>query len=101
MIRNITHREAGEDSKVIKVHFTESQKAVIKLVCGQQESADKPGYIPKLTYPYVKLKLVPTRITSTKKPKKKWTVLTQLPNNCAYFNFTYSMLRSAFTLYTQ
>ncbi|KAH9406544.1 hypothetical protein TYRP_013525 [Tyrophagus putrescentiae] len=71
MIRNITHREAGEDSKVIKVHFTESQKAVIKLVCGQQESADKPGYIPKLTYPYVKLKLVPTRITSTKKPKKK------------------------------
>ena len=79
MIRNITHREAGEDSKVIKVHFTESQKAVIKLVCGQQESADKPGYIPKLTYPYVKLKLVPTRITSTKKPKKKWAVLTQFP----------------------
>lgn len=71
MINNIAHREAGEESKVIRVHFTEAQKAVIKLVCGQQESGEKPGYIPKLTYPYVKLKLVPTRLTSSKK-KKKW-----------------------------
>lgn len=69
MVNNIVHREAGEDSKVIKVHFTEAQKAVIKLVCGQQESGEKPGYIPKLNFPYVKLKFVPTRLASSKKKK--------------------------------
>ena len=73
------------------VHFTDLQKAVIAKVCNQKETSNsssgttedseisltdsKHGQVLKLTYPYQKLELVPTRLStaaSKKHSKKKW-----------------------------
>ena len=79
MIKNIQYRDAGESSRVREVVFTEQQKAVIKMVAGigvdEEESkmaltespsggatvAKAPAPPPKITMPFQKLELVPTK----------------------------------------
>ncbi|KAH9391027.1 hypothetical protein TYRP_006618 [Tyrophagus putrescentiae] len=72
LVLNIAYREADERKKVVSVHFTEQQRVVIKTVCC--DGAGTAGTpLPALTYPYVKLKLVPTRpsVDNNNKQKKK------------------------------
>lgn len=68
MVKNIAYREAGEQDRVQKVHFTEVQKIIIRQVTGMthksvakfDEALSKVGG-HKLTYPHEQLHLEPTR----------------------------------------
>ena len=86
MVKNIMYREAGEDSRIRHFELSKEQKTVIKKVVGLKEKGsstdsddDSAGSgsdkkkKPKLTYPYIKLELVPTRADMFNK-KKKWNI---------------------------
>lgn len=68
LVLNIAYREANVRKKVISVHFTELQRAVIKTVICGGEGASMPVNI---NYPFVKLKLVPTRQSMSGNTTKK------------------------------
>ena len=85
LVKNVTYREAAQTSRVVPVHFTELQRAVIKMVSRQSEDKSSSGsvkdsempvtdaqhgLVPQLTYPYQKLNLVPTRLSTISKKKK-------------------------------
>lgn len=82
LVTNIALRDAGEESAGQRVvSFTEAQTAVIKHICKINDVSDKrsgsieseisvTGFITRLTYPYVRLNLVPTCVSKKNQPKK-------------------------------